>query len=229
VRSDCRACAGGTFKPDDCQRRPEDLVVRRLEAGVPNRLWVTDLTYVKTHTGWVYATFIIDVFSRMAVGWQLPQSLRSDLTIDALEMAVWNRTRVGQVLDGVDHHSDKGVQYLSMRYSERLAENDMVELVGSTSDSYDNALAESFNGLFKAELIHPHGPWKGLDDVEFATLSYIDGFNLCGLLGGISGDNSYTTPAEFEAAYHRQAASAAQADTQQSEQSSNPGWYTPRP
>ena len=112
-------------------------------APAPNRLWVADLTYVKTHAGWVYVAFIIDVFARMVVGWQISESLRSDLAIDALEMAVWNRTRDGQVLDGLVHHSDRGVQYLSIRYSERLADNDIVASVGSKGDSYDNAMAES--------------------------------------------------------------------------------------
>ena len=108
--------------------------------------------------GWVYAAFIIDVFSRMVVGWQISESLRSDLAIDALEMAVWNRTRNGQVLDGLVHHSDRGVQYLSIRYSERLDENDIVASVGSRGDSYDNAMAEAFNSLYKWELIYPQGP-----------------------------------------------------------------------
>jgi len=126
-----------TTRSDGRQHRPDDLVDRDFTATAPNRLWVADLTYVKTHAGWVYAAFIIDVFSRMIVGWQLSNSLRSDLAIDALEMAVWNRTRQGQVLDGLVHHSDKGVQYLSIRYSERLAENDIVASVGSTGDSYD--------------------------------------------------------------------------------------------
>ena len=109
----------------------------------------------------------------MVVGWQISESLRSDLAIDALEMAVWNRTRHGQVLDGLVHHSDRGVQYLSIRYSERLDENDIVASVGSRGDSYDNAMAEAFNSLYKWELIYPQGPWRGLDDVEFATLGYI--------------------------------------------------------
>ena len=126
-----------TTRFDERQHRPADLVERQFRADEPNRLWVADLTYVKTHSGWVYAAFIIDVFSRMVVGWQISESLRSDLAIDALEMAVWNRTRHGQVLDGLIHHSDRGVQYLSIRYSERLDENDIVASVGSRGDSYD--------------------------------------------------------------------------------------------
>ncbi len=203
-----------TTRSDDRQHRPSDLVDRDFTAAAPNRLWVADLTYVKTHVGWVYAAVIIDVFSRMIVGWQLSNSLRSDLAIDALEMAVWNRTREGQVLDGLVHHSDKGVQYLSIRYSERLAENDIVASVGSTGDSYDNAMAEAFNSLYKWELIYPKGPWTGLDDVEFATMGYIDWFNHRRLHGEITDDNSYVTPAEFEAAYYRQTAPALEAVTQ---------------
>jgi putative transposase len=163
-----------TTRSDERQHRPADLVERRFAAPAPNRLWVADLTYVKTHSGWVYAAFIIDVFSRMVVGWQTSVSLRADLAIDALEMAVWNRTRAGNDLDGLVHHSDRGVQYLCVRYSERLAANDIVASVGSRGDSYDNALAEAFNSLYKWELIYRQGPWKGLDDVEFATMGYVD-------------------------------------------------------
>ena len=140
----------------------------------------------------------------MVVGWQLSTSLRSDLAIDALEMAVWNRRRAGVDLDGLCHHSDRGVQYLSIRYSERLAANDIVASVGSKGDSYDNAMAESFDGLFKAELIWHEGPWGGLDDVEFATLGYIDWFNHRRLHGEITDGPGYLTPAEAEAAYYRQ-------------------------
>ena len=203
-----------TTRSDDRQRRPDDLVDRRFEAPAPNRLWVADLTYVRTFEGWVYAAFIIDVFSRMVVGWQLSRSLRSDLAIDALEMAVWSRTRAGQVLDGLVHHSDRGVQYLSVRYSERLAANDIVASVGSRGDSFDNAMAESFNGLYKTELIYPQGPWRGLDDVEFATLGYVDWFNHRRLHGEITDDNGYVTPAEFEAAHYLQRTTAVEAVTQ---------------
>jgi putative transposase len=168
----------------------------------------------KTHSGWVYVAFIIDVYSRMVVGWQASRSLRSDLAIDALEMAVWNRQRAGGDLAGLVHHSDRGVQYLSVRYSERLADNDIVASVGSKGDSYDNSLAESFNGLYKWELIHRHGPWSGLDDVEFATMTYIDWFNHRRLHGEITRDASYTTPAEAEAAYYRHTPTAPEAVTQ---------------
>ena len=203
-----------TTRSDDRQHRPGDLVCRDFRAPAPNRLWVADLTYVKTHAGWVYAAFIIDVYSRMVVGWQISTSLRSDLAIDALEMAVWNRTRAGQVLDGLVHHSDRGVQYLSVRYSERLAANDIVASVGSVGDSYDNAMAEAFNSLYKWELIYPQGPWRGLDDVEFATLGYIDWFNHRRLHGEITDDNFYIAPAEHEADYYRQTQAAPEVATQ---------------
>jgi putative transposase len=203
-----------TTHADDRQHRPADLVERKFRAPAPNRLWVADLTYVKTHVGWVYVAFIIDVFSRMVVGWQASTSLRSSLAIDALEMAVWNRHRAGADLDGLVHHSDRGVQYLSIRYSERLAANDIVASVGSRGDSYDNALAESFNGLYKWELIYRQGPWRSLDDVEFETMSYVDWFNHRRLHGEITDDAGYTTPAEFEALYYRQMQPALEAVTQ---------------
>jgi putative transposase len=202
-----------TTQADDRQQRPADLVERRFRAPAPNRLWVADLTYVKTHGGWVYVAFIIDVYSRMVVGWQAARSLRSDLAIDALEMAVWNRQRDGHDLDQLVHHSDRGVQYLSVRYSERLAVNSIVASVGSKGDSFDNAMAESFNGLYKWELIYRHGPWRGIDDVEFATMTYVDWFNQHRLHGEITDDATYTTPAEAETAYYRQTSTAAEAVT----------------
>ena len=193
-----------TTEGDDRLDRPADLVERRFGAPAPNRLWVADLTYVKTHSGWVYVAFIVDVFSRMVVGWQASRSLRSDLAIDALEMAVHNRRRTGADLDQLIHHSDRGVQYLSVRYSVRLADNEIVASVGSKGDSYDNALVESFNGLYKWELIYPKGPWAGLEDVEFATLTYVDWFNHRRLHGEIEPGPGYTTPAAFEADHYRQ-------------------------
>lgn len=203
-----------TTTSDERLARPADLVERQFRASAPNRLWVADLTYVKTHSGWVYVAFIIDVYSRMIVGWQASRSLRSDLAIDALEMAVWNRQRAGNDLSQLVHHSDRGVQYLSIRYSERLAENVIVASVGSKGDSYDNALAESFNGLYKWELIYKQGPWRGLDDVEFDTMTYVEWFNHRRLHGEITNDPSYTTPAEFEAFYYRQTNPAPEAVTQ---------------
>jgi putative transposase len=176
--------------------RPADLVQRHFHATAPNRLWVADLTYVKTHSGWVYVAFIIDVFSRSVVGWQVARSLRTDLALDALEMAIWRRRT--RRLDGLIHHSDRGVQYLAIRYTERLAEAGVVASVGSRGDSYDNALAESFNGLYKTELIRHRGPWCGLEDVEYATLEYLDWFNHRRLHGELG----MMPPAEFEANYY---------------------------
>jgi putative transposase len=173
--------------------RPLDLVARQFRAPAPNRLWVADLTYVKTHSGWVYVAFVVDVWSRFVVGWQASRSLRTDLALDALEMALWARRAVS--LAGLIHHSDRGVQYLAIRYTERLAEAGVVPSVGSRGDSYDNALAESFNGLYKAELIRHRGPWRGLDDVEYATLEYVDWFNHRRLHGELG----MLPPAEFEA------------------------------
>jgi len=192
-----------TTVSDDTLDRPADLVKRQFAAATPNVLWVADLTYVKTSVGWVYVAFIIDVYSRMIVGWQASRSLRTDLAIDALEMAMFNRGRTDS-LEGLIHHSDRGVQYLSLRYSQRLADNDIVASVGSKGDSYDNALVESFNGLYKWELIYPKGPWTGLADVEFATLTYVEWFNNRRLHGGITPGPGYTTPANFEADYYRQ-------------------------
>ena len=213
-----RGCRRGriwvrTTVGDDRLDRPADLVERRFRASAPNRLWVADLTYVKTHTGWVYVAFIIDVYSRMIVGWQASRSLRSDLAIDALEMAVHNRSR-NDDLEGLIHHSDRGVQYLSVRYCQRLAANAIVASVGSKGDSYDNSLAESFNGLYKWELIYPKGPWRGLDDVEFATLEYVDWFNHRRLHGEITSGPGYTTPAAFETDHYRQNVPAQGAGTQ---------------
>ena len=192
-----------TTEADDTLERPADLVQRNFRASAPNRLWVADLTYVKTHAGWMYVAFIIDVFSRMVIGWQASNSLRADLAIDALEMAVAIRGRTDD-LDQLTHHSDRGVQYLCVRYSERLAANDIVASVGSKGDSFDNALVESFNGLYKWELIYRQGPWEGLTDVEFATLTYLDWFNNRRLHGQITDGPGYTTPAAFEADYYHQ-------------------------
>ena len=194
--------------------RPADLVDRQFAAPAPNRLWVADITYVKTHSGWVYVAFVIDVYSRMVVGWQASTSLRSDLALDALEMAVWQRQRAGHDVSGLVHHSDMGVQYLSIRYADRLAANDIVGSVGSKGDSYDNALAESFNGLYKWELIYRQGPWRGLDDVEYATMTYVDWFNHRRLHGTITPGAGYTTPAAHEAAYYRQTTPAPEPITQ---------------
>ncbi len=179
---------------DEAAHRPADLVERDFTADRPNQLWVADLTYVPTWVGFAYVAFITDVFSRKIVGWRVSNSLRSDLALDALEQALHARSD----LDGLVHHSDRGVQYLSIRYSDRLAEAGIEPSVGSVGDSYDNALAETINGLFKTEIIHPNGPWRSLEEVEFATLEWVDWFNHRRLLGPI-GD---IPPVEFEQLYY---------------------------
>jgi putative transposase len=202
-----------TTIPDDAAERPGDLVDRQFHAEAPNRLWVADLTYVRTWSGFVYVAFITDVFSRRIVGWQASTSLRTDLALHALEQAIWDRARAGEDLDGLVHHSDRGVQYLAIRYTERLAEVGVVNSVGSTGDSYDNALAESMIGLYKTELIRNRGPWRGLDDLELATLEWVDWFNhrrLFHELGRIP-------PAEFEERYYRQNASPDPGETHATE------------
>jgi putative transposase len=185
-----------TTTPDAAATRPADLVERNFSATRPNQLWVADLTYVATWSGFVYVAFIIDAFSRFLVGWQASRSLRTDLALDALEMAIWRR-RGG--LDGLVHHSDRGSQYLSIRYTERLGQAGAVTSVGSRGDSYDNALAETIIGLYKTELIRRRGPWKGIDQVEYATLEWVDWFNHRRLLEPIG----HLPPAEFETAYWR--------------------------
>jgi transposase InsO family protein len=196
----CGVTRGKAFKittvADENAHRPADLVERKFVATRPNQLWVADFTYVATWRGFVYVAFVIDVFSRMLVGWRVSTSMKADLVLDALEQAVHARSDT----EGLIHHSDRGTQYLSIRYSERLAECGIEASVGTTGDSYDNALAESIIGLFKAEVIHRQGPWRHVDAVEYATLAWVDWFNNRRLLEPI-GD---IPPAEFELAYHRQ-------------------------
>ena len=189
---------GGQYKKttivDEEAQRPLDLVKRDFTADRPNQLWVADITYVATWAGFVYVAFVTDVFSRRIVGWRVSKSLRSDLALDALEQALHARPDKEDLI----HHSDHGVQYLGIRYTERLAEAGIESSVGSVGDSYDNAMAETIFGLFKAEVIWPNGPWKGLEEVEFATLEWVDWFNNRRLLEPI-GD---IPPAEFEAMYY---------------------------
>jgi putative transposase len=184
-----------TTIPDEVAVRPADLVDRDFAVDRPNRLWVADITYVATWSGFVYVSLIIDAYSRFIVGWRVSNSLRTDLALDALEQAIWARQDLTELI----HHSDRGIQYLAIRYTERLAEAGAVASVGSRGDSYDNALAESIIGLYKTEVIRSRGPWKGLDDVEYATLEWIDWFNHRRLLEPI-GD---IPPAELEAQFHR--------------------------
>jgi putative transposase len=176
--------------------RPADLVKRNFVVSRPNALWVSDLTYVATWRGFVYVAFVIDAFARHIVGWRASTSLRSDLALDALEQALYDRVPTSQ--QGLIHHSDRGVQYLSIRYTERLAEAGIEPSVGSVGDSYDNALAETIIGLYKTEVIWKRGPWRNVEDVEFATLEWVHWFNHRRLLEPIGN----VPPAELESSYY---------------------------
>jgi len=180
---------------EDSAERPFDHVKRQFQASRPNELWVADFTYVATWAGFVYVAFVIDVYARRIIGWRVARSMRAELVLDALEQALWSRSGV----HGVVHHSDRGSQYLSIRYSERLTEAGAQPSVGSVGDSYDNALAETIIGLYKAEVIHRRGPWRHLEAVEYATLEWVDWFNHRRLLEPIGN----VPPAEFEASYHQ--------------------------
>ena len=177
---------------------PLDRVNRQFKADRPNQLWVSDFTYVSTWQGWLYVAFVIDVFARRIVGWRVSRSMRSDFVLDALEQALFDRQP--ERTDALVHHSDRGSQYVSIRYTERLAEAGIEPSVGSRGDSYDNALAETINGLYKAELIHRRAPWKSTESVELATLEWVSWFNHHRLLEGIG----YIPPAEAEENYYRQ-------------------------
>ena len=181
---------------DENAERPADLVHRDFSADRPNQLWVADITYVATWAGFVYVAFVTDVFSRKIVGWRVSKSLRSDLALDALEQALHARPDKNELI----HHSDRGVQYVSILYTERLAEAGIAPSVGSVGDSYDNALAETIFGLFKTEEIWPKGPWRNIEEVEFATLEWVDWFNNRRLLEPIGN----IPPVEFEAMYYAQ-------------------------
>ena len=178
-------------------------VDRAVVARRPNQLWVADFTYVATWRGMVYVAFVIDVFSRRIVGWRASAPMRTDLALDALEQAVYDR----ETDAGLVHHSDRGSQYLSICYTERLAAAGIEASVGSRGDAYDNALAESVIGLFKTEVIHHDGPWRSLDDVEYATLEWVAWFNTCRLLEPLG----YVPPAEYEAQFDRLVAAPATA------------------
>jgi transposase InsO family protein len=185
-----------TTVASDHDQRPLDLVCRVFHADRPNQLWVADFTYVATWTSFVYVAFIIDVFARMIVGWRAARSMSADLTLDALEQALWARQVTGNLI----HHGDHGSQYIAIRYSERLLEAGILPSTGSVGDAYDNALAETINGLFKAEVIRRRGPWKDLEAVEYATLEWVDWFNNRRLLEPIGN----VPPAEFEKVYYTQ-------------------------
>jgi putative transposase len=188
---------------DDTLGRPADLVNRQFSATRPNQLWVADITYVSTWSGFVYVAFVIDVFARRIVGWRVSRSLKTELVLDALEQALWSRSNI----EGLVHHSDRGSQYLSIRYSEKLIEAGIDASVGSVGDSYDNALAETINGLYKTEVIRHKGPWKNIDAVEYATLDWVDWFNHRRLLEPIG----YIPPAEYELMYYQQLTESSEA------------------
>jgi len=200
------AVRGKTWRttiPSQVASRPADLVDRDFSATAPNRLWVADLTYVSTWPGVVYTAFVTDVFSRYIVGWKVSTTLRADLALDALEMAIWSRGKTD--LKGLVHHSDRGVQYLAIRYTERLADAGAVRSVGSRGDSYDNALAESVIGLYKTELIRKQGPWRSFEQLELATARWVEWYNQRRIHSSI-GD---VPPAEFESTYYRERAASA--------------------
>src|SRR6056297_18359 len=173
---------------------PLDKVNRQFRVPAPDRLWVSDFTYVATWTGFVYVAFVVDAFARRIVGWRVSRTAHAGFVLDALEQAVHQR----QPGSGLVHHSDRGSQYLSIRYTERLGEAGIEPSVGSVGDSYDNALAETINGLFKAEVIHRRGPWRSLEDVEYVTLEWVDWFNSRRLLEPIGN----IPPAEAEANFY---------------------------
>ena len=185
-----------TTRPAPETDRPADLVDRDFTAHAPNRLWVADITYVRTTAGWVYVAFILDVYSRMIVGWQSSTRMFADLALDALAMAIWQRRRHGQDLAGLIHHSDRGVQYRAIRYTEELDRALAVTSVGSRGDSYDNAMAEALNSLYKHELIYRQ-TWTDAAAVEYATAEWVAWYNHQRLHGALG----HVPPAEYEAAY----------------------------
>ena len=199
-----------TTRGEDTTDRPVDLVDRDFNVLAPNRLWVADLTDVRTWSGLVYAAFVADAYSRRIVGWNASRSLKTDLALAALEQAICSRLHESANLGGLVRHSDRGVQYLSIRYTEHLAENALVGSVGSRGDSYDNALAESIIGLYKTEPLRNRGPWTGLDSLELATLEWVDWYNHRRLFR----DLGLVPPAEHEATHYAQHPSTTTAKTQ---------------
>jgi transposase InsO family protein len=187
-----------TTVPDRSAPCPLDRVNRQFSADRPNQLWVSDFTYVSTWQGWLYVAFVIDVFARRIVGWRVSRTMTTDFVLDALEQALYARQPGDS--EHLIHHSDRGSQYVSIRYTERLGEAGIDPSVGSKGDSYDNALAETINGLYKAELIHRRGPWKTMESVELATLEWVSWFNHQRLMEPLG----YIPPAEVEANYYRQ-------------------------
>ena len=189
-----------TTRPDVGAERPPDLVKRNFTASRPNQLWVVDFTYVATWSGTVFSAFVTDVFPRRIVGWRTKATMTTELPLDALEMALWTRAETGELVAGLIHHSDAGSQYTSIRYSHRLADAGALASIGTVGDSYDNAMAESVIGLYKTECVHHEGPWRGVDDLELATLNWVWWFNQI----RIHSQLDYVTPIEFEQEHYRQ-------------------------
>jgi putative transposase len=194
-----------TTRPDSTAARPPDLVGRDFTAAAPNRLWIVDFTYVPTWSGMAFTAFVSDVFSRRIVGWRTASSMPTELPLDALEMALWTRSRAGHCdnqgrLGGLVHHSDAGSQYTAIRYAERLADAGALASIGTVGDSYDNAMAESVIGLYKTECVRHDGPFRGVDDLELATLSWVHWFNTSRLHSALD----YATPIEHEQAHYRE-------------------------
>ena len=188
-----------TTKSDPAASRPPDLVDRDFTAARPNQLWVVDFTYVATWSGMAFTAFVTDVFSRRIVGWRTAASMPTELPLDALEMALWTRSRAGELVQGVVHHSDAGSQYTSIRYANRLLDAGALASIGTVGDSFDNALAESTIGLYKTECVRHEGPWRGVDDLELATLNWVHWFNESRLHSSIGN----LPPVEYEAEYYR--------------------------
>ncbi len=195
-----------TTIPDKKQPCPLDKVNRQFRVPAPNMLWVSDFTYGATWKGFVYVAFVIDAYARKIVGWRVSTSAYAGFVLDALEQAVHDRRPVKGM--GLVHHSDRGSQYLSIKYTERLAEAGIEPSVGSVGDSYDNALAETINGLFKAEVIHRRGPWRSFEAVEYATLEWVDWFNNRRLLEPIGNIQPAEAEANFYAALETEAMAA---------------------
>jgi len=193
-----------TTRPDPTAQRHPDLVNRDFTATAPNQLWVVDLTFVATWAGVAYVCFLTDAFTRMLVGWRVASHMRADMVLDALEMARWRR---GTRLEGLVSHSDAGSQFTSIRYGERLDEIGAVPSIGSVGDSYDNALAETVNGLYKTEVIYgpDQGPWRTIEEVELATLSWVHWYNTQRLHGYLD----HVPPTEYEETHYAQHAPAA--------------------
>lgn len=198
LRGALRGRVKRTTIADPAARRSADLVRRRFSPPAPDQVWVADITYVSTWSGWIYVVFVVDAYARRILGWRTSTSMTTSLVLDAIEHAIWTRERDGRNVKDVVHHTDRGCQYTSVKFTERLAEAGTQPSVGAVGSSFDNALAETINGLYKTELIKPRGPWRNVDHVEFATAEWVDWFNHRHLYQHC-GD---TPPVEMEAAHH---------------------------